>query len=570
MATLDSDKKIKEMIHNKNKRKMDKNTAINAGLAGANADTVRRYGSAYKEHSVAYSGIDNETGEQLSKSLKKIFGYKINPEYEKSNINQQAGYCAEVKVVARDNAEKAIRGEETKRAIRTDDMIKQSDGKGNNIGHTNDQLYDFAEVDKNGIHIKGSERQLKFVGENSTKCAEKLLSKDYNKFRDKGAPIEVPSDFYEGVQKELESKSENYRKQINASEKKGNLKTASKKREMLERTEETKKLLRKSSVSKEEAIEARLNPELSTKKDTNKILHRSGTEAAKNAAMIGGGISLIRNLVAVIKGAKKPTDAVIDVTKDTAVSGGLGYTTGLFGAAIKGTMQNSQTKFLRGLSKTNLPAIVVAITWETSKTLARYANSEIDGTDCLTELGEKGTGMLASAGAAAIGQALIPIPIVGGLVGGMAGYAMSSSYYNELVNALKDAKLAREERLQVEAECRETINAIKEYRSEIELVINNYLQEQKQIFDSALSEIETAYNTDDADGFIKGTNQINKKLGGKPLFESKKEFDEIMKNPTVIRIEDIKQVSKKSNNNRLFESKEAFDALMKNASAIKI
>ncbi|MDY6375619.1 MAG: hypothetical protein SPL69_05840 [Succinivibrionaceae bacterium] len=92
-----------------------------AALAGGAAETVRRYGSAIKEHSVAYYGVDNEAGVRLTKGLKSISESKINPDFADSNIKQQAGFSAEVKSTARGNAENIIRGRST-RFRRTDDL----------------------------------------------------------------------------------------------------------------------------------------------------------------------------------------------------------------------------------------------------------------------------------------------------------------------------------------------------------------------------------------------------------------------------------------------------------------
>lgn len=77
----------------------------NAGIAGAAYETVQRYGSAAKQHYAAYSGVDNEAGTTLVKGLKQIAEEKINPDYKFQNIHQQAGFAAEVKEVARTNAE---------------------------------------------------------------------------------------------------------------------------------------------------------------------------------------------------------------------------------------------------------------------------------------------------------------------------------------------------------------------------------------------------------------------------------------------------------------------------------
>ena len=520
------------------KRDLRNDSAINAGLAGAQFENVQLHGDAIKQHFVAYSGVDRETGQQMAKGLKKISKSKVNSQHKDTNINQQAGFAAEEKTVARENAEKVIKGKKIAKTTRTDDMQKagQPDGKGNGIGGKNDPLYDIAEVDSNGIYVQGTARQLKFVGGTPEKCADKLLGKSYDKYRDAEVPIEVPSDFYDGVKKRLEDKADSIKKQIEKAEKTGNTELVAKKKAELEKVEKTNKNLKKGKLTKQEAIEARLHPKLSTAKDIAKLSHRAGKAAAQSGAMIGGGISFIRNSVAVIKGDKNPEDAVIDIAKDTAGAGALSYAVGFVGAALKGGMQNASSTYVRCLSKTNLPGLVVTAVLETGKTLKRYADSDIDGMECLTELGEKGTGMLASSMGAAIGQVIIPIPIVGGLIGGMVGYSMSGAYYSQLVTALSDAKIAREERLRIEAECREAIIAINEYRMEIELVIANYFQQHIQEFNEAFINMEIAYKTGSVNEFILSTNRITKQLGSEPLFESKHEFDVMMSKTAAFKI----------------------------------
>jgi len=511
----------------KKDKKKDK-AIVNAGLAGAQADTVQRFGSATSEHFKAYSGQDNEAKKALAKGLKQISESKINPQTADQNIKQQAGFSAEVKTVARENAEKHIAGGKAPKSTRTDDVAKQTTRSGQSVGGRNDQLFDIAEVDKNGIYIEGSGRQMKFVGGNPQECCTKLLEKKFDKYREADVPIEIPSDFYDEVNAELGKKIASVEKQIAKAEASGKTELAEKHREQLKRYEDTKKNLRKGKLTNDEAIEARLHPKLSTAKDVAKISHRAGIEAAQTGAAIGGGISFIQNSVAVIKGDKSAGEAAGAIVGDTAKAAGMSYVTAYTGALVKGAMQNAPSQYLQTLSKTNLPGTLVVTSLEIGKTLKKYADGDIDGTECLTELGEKGTGMLAASAGAVVGQALIPIPVVGGMVGSMVGYAMASAYYNGLVGALNDAKLAHEERLWIEAECKASIEAIRQYRIDIEITVNNYLRENIAVFSTAFTEMEIAYNLGDADGFIQGTNLITRQVGGTPLFESRSEFDELM------------------------------------------
>ncbi|GAA9602466.1 hypothetical protein UBN9_05850 [Helicobacter pylori] len=55
---------------------------------------------------------------------------------------------------------------------------------------------------------------------------------------------------------------------------------------------------------------------------------------------------------------------------------------------------------------------------------------------------------------AVAGQALIPIPVVGALVGGFVGAILSETFFNAFLKAREEAKLARQRRIEIERECR--------------------------------------------------------------------------------------------------------------------
>lgn len=516
------------MAQEKEASKRRERAIRNAGLGGAHNEVVQRYGSAAKEHLVAYTGVDRETGQVLKKSLDSISKEKLSEEYLTQTVRAQAGYAAEVKTAARDNAEAIISGRST-RVSRTDDLPKDLTGAdGQTIGGVNNQLYDIVSVGPDGSYIEGSARQLKYVGKDADECCKQLMQKKFDKYRDADAQIEVPKDFYDGVRKELDARIDKVRDQLKRAEQDGRTTVAQKHREQLERLQKTKQNLRKGRLTCEEAVEARLRPRLSTTKDVALLSHRAGVEAAKTGAIIGGGMSFIQNCVAVVKGDKDAQDAALDVLGDTASAAGLSYATGFVGSAVKGGLQNAESIYAQALSKTALPAMIAGTVVETCRTMYRFFDGQIDGTQCLTELGEKGSGTVASTAGAVVGQILIPIPVLGGLVGGMCGYVLSSVFYGALTSALQDAKHAREERKRIEAECEQAIASIREYRMQMELVIRNYMQEHIRVFDRAVSDMHRAFRTGDVDLVIGSANAITEQLGNKPLFRTQDEFDEIM------------------------------------------
>lgn len=508
------------------KQQSKDNNTRNYSISGAASEVVQRYGAANKEHLVALNGIDNETGKVLKRSLESINKSKVNPNYEFQNLHQQAGYSAEVKSTANTNAENIIQGKGI-RKVRTDDL-----------GMVNHEYYDHLLIDENGNIIDGSGSQMKFIGAQKKdpsgvgapkRTLDTLQHKrDFEKYLDADAKIEVPYDYYEKMHQEADKEIQNLQKQVEVAEKNGKAEVVQRKKAQIEKLKKIKKNLRKSTVSSEEAMEARLHPKLSTAKSIVKISHSAGIETAKTSILIGGTVSMAQNVIALYQGKAEATEALKNVAKDTCTSAAIGYGTGFLGSAIKGAMQNASNVTVQRLSNTSLPAALVVCGIATTKVLKRYFDGEIDGVQCFQELGEEGTSMLGSALFATIGQVAIPIPIVGSLIGGMVGYAFSSASYGVLVQALEEEKIAKEQRVLIEKACAEHIKYMRHYRSDLEELIDKYLCNYIEVFQAAFSDIKTALDIGDVDGVICGANRITNVLGKEVQFTNKREFDEFM------------------------------------------
>lgn len=503
------------------KKKKHKKSIDLAAQSGTANEVVSRYGSASKEHLVSYSGVDNENGRKLVRGLKKTAESKINEDYASQNIKQQAGFAAEDKYTARQNAEKIISGSK-ERYSRTDDL-----------GRVNDPLFDHVLFDEDGVIVLGSGEQMKFVGNSPKACLNKLASQKFQKYIDADAKITVPSDFYPGVLQEAEAKIQSLQQQFDCANSSGNQELADKLKKDIAKYKKIKSLVKDSGITNKEAIEARLHPKISTTKDVIKISHRAGVEQAKTGALVGGGISLIKNTIGVIKGETEPFDAAKSMAFDTGKGAIVGYATAFAGSTIKAGMQNASSSTIRAISKTNAPAMIVTSTIDLGKSMAHFAKGQISGVELLEEVGEKGAGHISGAMFAIVGQAAIPIPIVGAMVGSMVGYALSSAFYKELTTSLKEAKLARENRIRIEKECDEAINYIRQCREEMGRIASQYLSDYQNVFNSAFSDMDSALLSGDIDLFIFGANKITKKLGGTVQYETINEFESFMDNDEI-------------------------------------
>ena len=504
--------------------KADKESVLrNVALEGAATEIVQRYGSAIKQHHVAYSGIDNETGEQLKRGLKSISESNVNSDYAKQNLRQQAGFAAENKYTARENAEHII----NKDGI----SVQNTDLKGS--GDYN-ELFDHIIKDKDG-NIIGQE-QMKFVGSTPKECLNKLASKKFQKYIDADATITVPKDYYDGIRNEADNEIKKLQEQLNRAKSDNNSSLIQELESKIAKYEKIKTNIKNSNVTTKEAMEARLNPTLSTAKDIGKLSLRAGGQQALYGAAIGGCISLIQNFVAVVKGEKTTDEAICSVVGDTAKSGAVSFATGFVGSVVKGGLQNAKNLSIRALSKTNFAASLVTTAIESGKTLNKYIKGEINGTECLEELGEKGTGQISAAIFALVGQELIPIPVVGALIGSAVGYAISTAYYKQIIGVLKQQNLARKERIRIEQECEEVISLVRQYRKEMNEYLNNYLSNHINTFNNAINQMYKAIELDDIDCFIASSNNITTKLNHEVQFRNFNEFNDFMNSSSSFKL----------------------------------
>lgn len=251
--------------------------------------------------------------------------------------------------------------------------------------------------------------------------------------------------------------------------------------------------------------------------------HGAGVDAAKNAGITGLTMSGIMNFTAVVKGEKDAKAALKDTIADGGKTAATGYLMGGGLTTVSHTLSNSSSSFLRALSDSNVPGKVITAVMLTGDTLKRYGNGEISTQDCILELGEKGLNLATTGYAMAVGQALIPIPIVGAAIGALVGSALTDRYYNELVNTLKTKQLEHEERLRLIEECKKAVEEHRKFRQELEEYLEVYFKDYEDCFNEALADIKISFQIGDADGVIDGSNRITRKLGGKVNYDTVEE-----------------------------------------------
>ncbi|GAA8751146.1 hypothetical protein BTM113_10960 [Helicobacter pylori] len=503
------------------KKDREKNSNIaNTAIVGAVSEESALYASANKEYLAI---LDDKT---LGRTLKGISKYKVNPKYQYRNINQQAGFSAELKEQAHANAHNILM-ENGERLVQYDNLSVDQKAQIRErfpdyaTPNKNHELVDYVRVDRNGNVISNTLTQSKFLGKDGAECFKKFLSKGYEKYLKNGVKMEIPKDFFGDFQKEANIKIKSLESRIAKQKSFGDFQKAAKLEEKLQKCKTIKANTRSASITKEEAIYARNHPTLSTAKDMASHSHQAGMNAAGVGALVSGGVSLITNIWECVTKGKDPKKALKHTAIATLKGGAYGYGVAFSSSLLGGMMQNSANKVIQSFGKSSLPAMIVGVGVANVTVFARYFSGKIDEAELCKQLGRTNTSLLSGGAMAVAGQALIPIPVVGALIGGFVGAALSEAFFNALNS--KKVELARQKRIEIEKECRESIRLLEMYRNQFKEVFERYFHETTKFFNQSFDELERALYAVDADLAIGANNKIQERLGQKALFVNKQE-----------------------------------------------
>ena len=256
--------------------------------------------------------------------------------------------------------------------------------------------------------------------------------------------------------------------------------------------------------------------------------HTAGLAGAQSAGEMALTVSAISNIVAVIDGKKTGEEAVADTIKDGGKGAVAGYTISGGLTVVAHTLENSSCEFLQALAKSNVPGQIITAVLVTGDTLIKWGNGEITTQQCLLELGEKGLNMATLGYSMAVGQALIPIPVVGSAIGALVGTMLTSTFYRTLISQLQMKELEHQERVRIIAECHAAAEQTKQYRMELESYLQSYFEDYRSCFDTALASMQFAWQIGDAAAVVAGANAITRKLGGTVVSDSMSGFKKFL------------------------------------------
>ncbi|WP_259456733.1 hypothetical protein [Helicobacter pylori] len=201
--------------------------------------------------------------------------------------------------------------------------------------------------------------------------------------------------------------------------------------------------------------------------------HEAGVDITKSKMLIKFAPLLLMNLYEYVgngKDSKEAFDQAMKDAKDVVLSYGRA-------AFLKDMVSNSPNETIQSfdgdlegvmhLEKTGI---------ECYKIFIDYGSQKIDDDELSCRLLHTGTKILGTKAMAVVGQTFIPIPGVGAIIGNFVGALLSKTLCENLRDALKEAKLARQRRIEIEKECRESIRLLEIYRNQFKEVFKQYFQ----------------------------------------------------------------------------------------------
>lgn len=265
-----------------------------------------------------------------------------------------------------------------------------------------------------------------------------------------------------------------------------------------------------------------------------KETHGAGLEGGKLSGAITGTVSSARGVFSLIKGDGEVGAVIAEVTVDTAKGFASGYATSALG---KGVGHVAKDVGLGGLAKCNAHTAIAAGIIQSGKSFVRYLNGDIDEEQMLEEVSHTVITGTSSFYYGALGQVLIPIPVVGALVGSTVGYFVGNILYQSGLLSLGDTvgvKLAKERRKRIEALCLQAIPLMQQNRLELQSLINQHISEQREMFDSAFMCMDDALVNWNPDAFTFHLEKVCNAFNTGLPFSNFKEFDEFMNDDSTV------------------------------------
>ncbi|MBA4500871.1 lecithin retinol acyltransferase family protein [Marinobacterium marinum] len=198
---------------------------------------------------------------------------------------------------------------------------------------------------------------------------------------------------------------------------------------------------------------------------------------------------------------------------------------------VNGVLKTATKTTLKHIGKSNPLSNMAIVIAENARCLRSYINGDIDKRTMLNEISHSAVTSTSMFWYGSLGQAAIPIPAVGFLLGSAAGFFIGNSLHQSGHIALGETASVREakkRRKEIEDLCEELKSEIKKNRENLENYLELHFSERVKEFKDNFNKIDSSIISKNNDDFISALEVINSHFDKALDFKSFDDFDAMM------------------------------------------
>lgn len=260
------------------------------------------------------------------------------------------------------------------------------------------------------------------------------------------------------------------------------------------------------------------------------------TEGAKQsiaASAVPLTVEAVRRLCKVTNGEEDLSNVVVDTAKDFGQIAIVGGAKNIAIDSVSVVLKKAGKEKLDMLLKSNEAAKIIAVTMVVKDSVVKYINGEIDGKEFLDEVEEQGAVMIAGSIGAIAGRLLIPIPVVGEMIGSFIVSTVCVKLYkryNNLKQQYKNIEAYKKRESEVNKLCSEALAEIRNQQDKLKELINNKYKQLDEVVNQSFKYIYDGTVNNEVELIAEGIEKMLQIFAGHVKFKTYEEFDEFFMN----------------------------------------
>ena len=267
--------------------------------------------------------------------------------------------------------------------------------------------------------------------------------------------------------------------------------------------------------------------------DGHAIINEIGENVLIGAGTSGAFTLVTKGMLNSVQAIKGEMDLATAVAETLSMTTSAAVRGGVVAGVSKTIGIAARSEGIQSLSEGAAPIAIANTMYSMGKAVNDYLKGDIDVVRLKEECGEASIRGVATYYCGITGQILIPVPVLGALVGSLVGYTTSALLVQSGILGVGQKSIvhmAKKRREYIESQCFQAIELMHHYKAIFAYIGERYEYQYINEVLPSLALIESAISTWDAEKAIAGLAYLNQSFAKKMKFRSFSEFDDFMIN----------------------------------------